>query len=202
MPTNQNVALLTTIIEYDNLAFEICAEADMRGLLAARDQRIRDQALTQERLTRRRSALDDEHESELSRLQIQKNLKLAAAAQDLVSEVRGRVMRQLKALDGTEQYYQAVQKILREVAVCFGDDFEVLCRPADKQRLAQFIQQNGGKLEGVAVRLADESIAEQGIRARVVAGYADVDETFDNRITRALKATEPQLVKMLGIAAV
>ncbi|EET01153.1 Hypothetical protein GSB_150616 [Giardia duodenalis] len=190
-------SLHTTISEYDSLVFETRAEIAMRGFIASRTQKRTDRERVEELLREKRQSLGEERASQISRLEITRTFRMAEAVQSVLDKVRDSARTHLKRIDRTPAYYAALCNIIQESADTLGDDCIVTSRACDSDQIRKFITSK--EFHHAVTLSSTETLPEDvmGVRLCSLSGTVTIEETFDERINRAIKLCEPELARML-----
>lgn len=190
-------SLHTTISEYDSLVFETRAELAMRGFIASRTQKRADRERVEEILCEKRRSLGEERASQISRLEITRTFRMAEAIQGIIDKVRSAAKASLKQIDRTPSYYTALCNIIQESADTLGDDCVVVSRVCDSDQIKRLI--SGKEFRHTVALSSTETLPEDvmGVRLYSMSGAVTIEETFDERINRAIKLCEPALARML-----
>lgn len=191
-------SLYTTISEYDSLVFEARAEIAMRGFIASRAQKRADRERVEELLHEKRRGLEEERASQISRLEITRTFRMAEAVQGIIDKVRDTAKANLRQIDRTPVYYTALCNIIQESIDTLGDDCILVSRACDSDQVRRYI--SGKQFHHTVTLSSMESLPEDvmGIRLHSVSGAVTIEETFNERINRAIKLCEPELARMLS----
>lgn len=190
-------SLHTTISEYDSLVFEARAEISMRGFIASRTQKCIDRERVEEILCEKRRSLGEERASQISRLEITRTFRMAEAIQGIIDKVRCATKESLKQMDHTPSYYTALYNIIQESVNTLGDDCVVVSRISDSDHIKKFISDK--EFRHAVTVSSKETLPEDmmGVRLYSTSGTVTIEETFDERIYRAIKLCEPALARIL-----
>ncbi|KAE8303316.1 Vacuolar ATP synthase E subunit [Giardia duodenalis] len=191
-------SLYATISEHDSLVFETRAEIAMRGFIASRAQKRADRERVEELLCEKRRSLEEDRASQISRLEITRTFRMAEAVQGIIDRVRDAAKTSLKQIDRTPAYYTALCSIIQESIDTLGDDCVLVSRACDSDHVRNYIV--GRQFCHTVTLSSTESLPEDvmGIRLYSASGAVTIEETFNERIDRAIKLCEPELARMLS----
>lgn len=189
--------LHATIAEYDSLAFEARAELAMRGFIASRRQKRADREAVEGLLRERLHGIEEDKASQISRLEIGHTFRTAAAVQEVVGKVKAAAQVRLKQLDGTPEYYAALRGIIKESVEVINDDCVIIARQCDVPQITAFLAE--GKFKHSVTISSGETLPSDtmGVHLRSASGTVTIEESFAERIERAIKHCEPQLIGIL-----